>query len=122
MTIKGWFLDKNFSQNERYIINLAMMGDELETLKETEKAVQLRADSDFGTLTFWCPKSCILKDGEVDEQMVKKYQRMEAGLNYNEKLVAFAKENGIKGIRRGMKTQTLMRKITEAGLEIPARD
>ena len=82
MTIKGWFLDKNFTQNERYIINLAMNGDELETLKETEKAVQFRADSDFGTLTFWCPKSCILKDGEVDEQMVKKYQRMEAGLNY----------------------------------------
>lgn len=54
--------------------------------------------------------------------MVRKYQRMEAGLNYNEKLVAFAKENGIKGIRRGMKTQTLMRKITEAGLKIPARD
>ena len=122
MTIKGWFLDKNFSQNERYIINLAMMGDELETLRETEKAVQLRADSDFGNLTFWCPKSCILKDGEVDEEMVRKYQRMEAGLNYNEKLVAFAKENGIKGIRRGMKTQTLMRKITEAGLKIPARD
>lgn len=122
MTIKGWFLDKNFTQNERYIINLAMNGDELETLRETEKAVQFRADSDFGNLTFWCPKSCILKDGEVDEQMVKKYQRMEAGLNYNEKLVAFAKENGIKGIRRGMKTQTLMRKITEAGLKIPARD
>ncbi len=37
MTIKGWFLDKNFTQNERYIINLAMNGDELETLKETEK-------------------------------------------------------------------------------------
>lgn len=122
MTIKGWFLDKNFTQNERYIINLAMNGDELETLRETEKAVQFRADSDFGNLRFWCPKSCILKDGEVDEQMVKKYQRMEAGLNYNEKLVAFAKENGIKGIRRGMKTQTLMRKITEAGLKIPARD
>ena len=122
MTIKGWFLDKNFKQNERYISNLAMNGDELETLRETEKAVQLRADSDFGSLTFWCPKSCILKDGEVDEEMVRKYQRMEAGLNYNEKLVVFAKENGIKGIRRGMKTQTLMRKITEAGLTIPARD
>lgn len=122
MTIKGWFLDKNFTQNERYIINLAMNGDELETLRETEKAVQLRADSDFGSLTFWCPKSCILKDGKVDEEMVRKYQRMEAGLNYNEKLVVFAKENGIKGIRRGMKTQTLMRKITEAGLTIPARD
>ena len=26
MTIKGWFLDKNFTQNERYIINLAMNG------------------------------------------------------------------------------------------------
>lgn len=42
MTIKGWFLDKNFTQNERYIINLAMNGDELETLRETEKAVQSR--------------------------------------------------------------------------------
>ena len=37
MTIKGWFLDKNFSQNERYIINLAMNGDELETLKGQRK-------------------------------------------------------------------------------------
>ena len=41
---------------------------------------------------------------------------------YNESLVKFAKEKGIKGIRTGLRTATLIRKITEAGYEVPERE
>ena len=55
LTIKEWWIKKNYNQQEAYLINSA----DLEVLKETEKAVQIKASSDYGTLTFWCPKSCI---------------------------------------------------------------
>lgn len=115
--IKNWFLQKNFSQNERIIIETAIMSNELETLRETEKAIQFKALSDYGTLTFWCPKSCILKDGEIDKTLINQSN----GFEYNKKLLAYAKENGVKGVRNGMKTTTLIKKIKEAGLEVLER-
>lgn len=47
--------------------------------------------------------------------------RFESGLNYNATLVVFGKEKGIKGIRSGLKTAALIKKIAEAGFEVPAR-
>ncbi|MCM1221738.1 MAG: hypothetical protein NC548_45430, partial [Lachnospiraceae bacterium] len=63
--IKDWFLNKNFTQNEAYIIRLAQAGGELYMIRETEKALQLRAESDFGNLVFWVPKSCTVSEEEV---------------------------------------------------------
>ena len=54
--IKGiaqWFLRKNFSQNEAYMISVA----DMKAYKETEKAYLIKAESDYGYLTFWAPKS-----------------------------------------------------------------
>lgn len=53
-SIAGWFMNKNFSSSERYIISVA---DVVEITKETEKAILCKAHSDFGTFTFWAPKS-----------------------------------------------------------------
>lgn len=55
LKIKDWFLNKNFTSNESYAISVS----ELSIERETEKAYYLKALSDFGTLKFWCPKSCI---------------------------------------------------------------
>lgn len=120
---KSWFLDKNFDQNERYIINLAVIGDEMEILKKTEKAIRFRAHSDFGNFDFWCPKSCLLQNETEKEkiQRIERENRINAGLNYNELLVNFAKEHGIKGVRTGLKTKTLIQKIVAAGYKIPER-
>ncbi len=119
--IKDWFLNKNFNGNERYIINLAMIGGELHEVRQTEKAIQFRAESDFGNFTFWCPKSCIESEEEVEKRRQEQAARFESGLNYNTTLVAFGKEKGVKGIRSGLKTATLIKKITEEGFEVPAR-
>lgn len=121
--IKSWFLYNNFEQSERYIIETAIMGDELEVIRETDKAVKFKAYSDWGNLTFWCPRSCLV--GNETEQERKwgeeREEKFEKGLKYNESLVKFGKEKGIKGIRVGLKTATLIRKISEAGYDVPER-
>lgn len=119
--IKRWYLHNNFSQSEIFIIGTAMMGEGLETLKETEKAINFRAYSDWGRLTFWRPKSCLMEN-ETGQEREWREERFEKGLKYNESLVKFAKEKGIKGIRTGLRTATLSRKITEAGYEVPERE
>lgn len=56
MIIKNWFLIKNFTQNERMIIEAADVGGELEVLKETEKAVFFQATSDWGDIKILVPE------------------------------------------------------------------
>lgn len=119
--IKEWFLEKNFTSNERYVIELAELNNELFVIKESEKAVYFKATSDFGTLTFWCPKACIYTEEEVIEKIQKKTSALEKGLSYNETLLTLAKENGIKGVRKGMKTTTLIKKLTSSGIDIPEK-
>lgn len=119
MTIKAWFFNKNFDANERIVINCALMGNEVETIKETEKAVFLKFKSDYGTISSWVPKSCIDENSDVTETVP--IRKANTGLVYNEMLVEFAKSHGIKGIRVGLKTATLISKIVSAGLEVPTR-
>lgn len=121
MMIKEWFLRKNFNQNEAYIINLAMISGEIGVVAETDKAYKLKAHSDFGTISFWVPKSCTISDEEAKKEMELQMDKFNKGMEYNEKLVEFAKQNGIKGIRKGMKTSTLLSKINQAGLIAPQR-
>lgn len=60
MIIKSWFLNKNYSQNERYAINLA---DSCTIERETEKAYLLTFRTEFGRIKNWFPKSvCIVED------------------------------------------------------------
>ncbi len=117
MQVKNWFINEKFNQQEAYVISVS----ELTVIDETEKAVKIYADSDYGYLKFWCPKSCIITDEEIakqEEELNKKFQK---GLEYNKSLVEFAKSNGIKGVREGLRTVTLIEKIKAAGLEVPAR-
>lgn len=56
MTVKRWFLEKKFTQNEIYAIQTT---DEVKVQRETEKAVLLRWRTDYGTIVSWIPKSCL---------------------------------------------------------------
>lgn len=111
--VKDWFLCKTLTEQERY----AFKTGHSYISKETEKAVLIKCDTKYGALSFWCPKKC-LKTANEKELLVKNF---ESGLKYNELLVAFAKKHGVKGVRKGFRTQTIIEKIQEAGLEVPAR-
>lgn len=133
MFVKDWFLEKNFTYNERAIVKHF---EDASVEKETEKAKLIKWANDEGIVTRRVPKTCILgtkeevenrKDWEIEkmqretERRKKEQERLEKGLNYNQLLVNFAKDNKIKGVRIGMKTYTLIKKIEDAGLTVPER-
>jgi hypothetical protein len=60
----------------------------------------------------------LLEEPDFNEKAFLAAQQ--AGLNRYEKLVAWAKEQGVKGVRSRMKTVTLMNLIEAAGLTPPA--
>lgn len=53
LSVASWFLRKNLTQNEVYAVET---GD-LSVTRETEKAYLVKADTDYGMITFWAPKS-----------------------------------------------------------------
>lgn len=59
MRIKNWFMEQEFTRDERYAISVT---DQYEVLKESEKAIQVRWNTEFGKITRWIPKSVIIED------------------------------------------------------------
>ncbi|MFD1066710.1 hypothetical protein [Oceanobacillus locisalsi] len=107
VSIKSWFIRKNFDQNEAYTLQTA----EFEIIKETEKAYRLKAMTDFGNLFVWAPKSVCLNQEQFNAEFDAVQTKMNKGLERNLELLKEAKELGIKGVRKGMKTKTLENKI-----------
>ena len=110
MIIKDWFLEKSFSENEKYAIKVS----DVEIEKETEKAYLLKFTSEFGVIEKWIPKSCIKTEEEIKEEK----EQAEERINKYEKLVEWAKEHGLK-VRNKMKKTTIITIIKQAGLEVP---
>lgn len=101
---------------------------EIEIIEEREKAILVKVKfeefshilEDFrqNSTTFWLPKYAIMSVEDYEAKKEEKEARKNAGLERNLKLVEFGKANNVKGIRKGMKTITLEKKIEEAGLII----
>lgn len=129
--VESWFIAKNFNQQQQYAISRA---ERIEVIGETEKAVKVAWFTKYGTITSWVPKSvCGLAEKseaakKVEEQIeareIEARKRLLAGCERYERVLAFAKEHKVKGARKGLRLQTLLSKIAEAGLtyEEPATE
>lgn len=104
--IKDWFLDKKFTQDEKYAISVS----DVSIIGESEKAVKLKFESDYGNIFSWIPKSCLM----TEEEIAEKQRRFEEGCERYEQMLDYAKSLGCKGVRRGMKLWTIENKINEA--------
>ena len=121
--VESWFIAKNFNQQQQYAISRA---ERIEVIGETEKAVKVAWFTKYGTITSWVPKSvCGLAEKseaakKVEEQIeareIEARKRLLAGCERYERVLAFAKEHKVKGARKGLRLQTLLSKIAEAGL------
>ena len=95
--------------------------------KETEKAVLIAMDNGWGgSVETWIPKSLLnnehLKKGLVsDYNWHKKIDRAVDGLEYNQRLIKYAKEHKVKGIREIMGTKKVIAKMEEARVKVPSR-
>lgn len=110
--VKSWFITKNFDQNERYIYEV----EAFEVVRETEKALLLKWVSDFGVMSKWVPKSCMV----TQEDAEKEFEQAAKRFNKYQQLIAWAKANDVKGVRNRMKKATVIVKIQQAGLVVPA--
>ena len=129
--VESWFIAKNFNQQQQYAISRA---ESIEVIAETKKAVKVAWFTKYGTITSWVPKSvCGLAEKseaakKVEEQIeareIEARKRLLAGCERYERVLAFAKEHKVKGARKGLRLQTLLSKIAEAGLtyEEPATE
>lgn len=156
LSVKSWFINKNFTENQKSALATAY---DYKIEKETEKAYFLNANTDYGCIKFWCPKSCTVEINEAEEkrpieevmaefnltkedmenfalfskasdyasgritkaELEEAIAKKDAGLKYNARLVEFCKMAGIKITNRRYTTATLIEKIQNAGLEVPAR-
>lgn len=119
VAIKKWFANKmDLGYGKK-------LGSRKATVvRETEKAYLLNVewysvDGEYdGVQNEWCPKSCTMsvEEAEVEEQ--KEIDRMAAGADRYQKLIAFAKANGVKGVRVGLRAKTIEKKIADAGLKL----
>ena len=129
--VESWFIAKNFNQQQQYAISRA---ERIEVIGETEKAVKVAWFTKYGTITSWVPKSvCGLAEKseaakkveeEIEAREIEARKRLIAGCERYERVLAFAKEHKVKGARKGLRLQTLLSKIAEAGLtyEEPATE
>ena len=127
--VESWFIAKNFNQQQQYAISRA---ERVEVIAETEKAVKIAWTTKYGTIKSWVPKSvCGLAEKseaakkveeEIEARAKAARERLEAAEKHYEAVLAFAKENKVKGVRRGLKLRTLYAKIAEAGLEFPEEE
>lgn len=123
--LKDWFYKKNIGESywdKHYCL----------VIRETEKAfqVQVFTNGSYCQKT-WTPKSCCLMSveeyekaiSEADEKQkeweAKRQERFEAACKAYNDLIDYAVANGVK-VRSGMRKETILRKMANAGVSIPA--
>ncbi|GHV37334.1 hypothetical protein FACS18949_17560 [Clostridia bacterium] len=108
ITIKTWFLVKEFNENERYAISVC---DSETIVRETEKAILVKWVTEFGTITRWIPRSALM----IEADFAAADARREVALKNHAELVSFAKANGIKA-RVNSKTGAILKALADVGI------
>lgn len=116
IAIPYWFISKNLTRAQAD----AIVGERMTVERETEKAVLVKWNTDYGFVTLWTPKSIIVTEEqartEAKAEAEKRMQSIKQGEERYNKMIAFAKENGL-AVRNKMKKDTVMSMIKKAGLE-----
>lgn len=120
MRVKDWFVGKIEVRAGWHLVNYIYQIE-----KETEKAYYvamevIRNDGECESMIrTWVPKSCTQTVEEYEAERAQAVARFEAGKEKYSKLVEWAKTQGVKGVRVGLKKDTILAKIAEAGLVAP---
>lgn len=109
--IRGWFISKNFTNNER----IAIVGVKPELLCETEKAVKLCWNTEYGKITRWVPKSCLetaesFAAENTAEKCAARLEAIKAREASYEALIAECRAHGIPA-HKGWKTATMKQRL-----------
>ncbi len=120
--LKNWFFKKNYAGDYENHFGIV--------IKETEKAYQivLTLGLDACDVKTWVPKSCTIRtkeelDAEIAlaaEWEAKRQAKYEEACKAYQELVAYAQKMGVKGVREGLRKDTIIAKMEKAGVALPA--
>ena len=119
MFVKDWFFKKICADHH----NLHLFNSDFSVVKETPKAVLLAIEyvsldgERDGVVHVWCPKSCTMTAEEARAEEEARLEMLKASEEAYMALVDFAKANGIKGVRVGLKAATIRAKLAAAGIQ-----
>jgi len=117
--IQKWFManiKSDFHNNFNFFTREATV------VHETEKAYKVliecsRIDGEWdGDKLIWVPKKCTMTAEEYEAEKAAAEKRFEDGCKAYDQLLSFAKANGVKGVRSGMRKSTILQKMREAGV------
>ena len=114
--VPEWFLEKNLDWDRRYALDKWNDGGVVK--RETEKAVLVRAGTDFGDVSLWVPKS-ILRNADTERKDAEAVVRRGVGEKvrgmYHTYLKGVAKQTKTK-VPRTKKAWKLDKALTEANV------
>ena len=116
MIIKNWFIDKNFSNRNRSLIETALYNNNYEIVGVSAKAKHIEFRGVNESLKTWVPKSCIIEGQEVE---IKSKPATLDAITWRLKVVRFAKDNGLDNVNMTMGNDDLLAWIAAGNLELP---
>lgn len=121
--VKEWFMNKIAMDNNGW----GFWENSGVVVRETAKAYLLKMeahtiDGEYeGFLQIWAPKSCTVESlEELNQEKQQRQERFEAACEAYQNLIAYARANGVRGVREGLRKETIIRKIQNAGVALPA--
>jgi hypothetical protein len=67
--------------------------------------------------TKFIPKAAVKTKGQVEFEQKQAQKNFESGAKRYNKMIEFAKAHGVKGVRVGLRKETILEKIKKAGLK-----
>ena len=111
--VPAWIVEKNLDQDRFYAVRAEGVNPTL--ARETEKAVLLEWDTEFGKVSMWCPKSILKSEEQVKAEEQADIERSNKKYDGYTKLVMAAEKAGVKYVRGYLKVNTIVRMCKAAG-------
>lgn len=111
--VPAWIVEKNLDQDRFYAVRAEGVNPTL--ARETEKAVLLEWDTEFGKVSMWCPKSILKSEEQVKAEEQADIERSNKKYDGYTKLIMTAEKAGVKHVRGYLKVNTIVRMCKAAG-------
>ena len=108
-----WIVKKNLDQDKLYAVRAE--GVNPTVARETERAVLLEWDTEFGKVSMWCPKSVLKSEEQMKAEEQADIERSNKKYDGYTKLITAAEEAGVKYVRGYLKVNTVVRMCKAAG-------
>ena len=111
--VPEWIVTKSLDQDRLYAVRAE--GVNPTVARETEKAILLEWETEFGKVSMWCPKSVLKTEEQMKAEEQADIERSNKKYDGYTKLISAAEEAGVKYVRGYLKVNTIVKECKAAG-------